>query len=137
MTKRINSQLKRFFDEKPLTDWEKNFIIGCIKFQNNSNYSLFAHKKLYGNKIDKKQLKNLIKNTYYYDFEFNFINIILKFIGFKIINNKLMCSEYISYILTKLNIIKNNYHASCLPCYFEKKINTYNNFYYSNLEYFI
>ena len=39
MTKRINSQLKRFFDEKPLTDWEKNFIIGCIKFQNNSNYS--------------------------------------------------------------------------------------------------
>jgi len=39
MTKRINSKLKRFFDEKPLTDWEKNFIMGCIRFQNNSNYS--------------------------------------------------------------------------------------------------
>ena len=79
-----------------------------------------------------------MQNTYYYDFEFNFINIILKFIGFKIINNnKLMCSEYISYILTKLNIIKNNFHASCLPCYFDKKFNTYNNFYYSDIEYFI
>mgnify|MGYP001174983806 FL=1 len=45
MTKRINKTLRQFFEEKPLTDWEKDFIIGCIKFQNNSNYSQVTSKQ--------------------------------------------------------------------------------------------
>ena len=45
MTNRINKQLKDFFNEKPLTDWEKNFILGCIKFQNKSNYSQVTSKQ--------------------------------------------------------------------------------------------
>ena len=34
MTRRIKTQLKKFFEEKPLTDKEKHFILGCIKPQN-------------------------------------------------------------------------------------------------------
>ena len=45
MTKRINKQLKQFFDEKPLTDWEKDFIMGCIRFQDRSNYSQVTSKQ--------------------------------------------------------------------------------------------
>lgn len=45
MTKRINKTLRQFFEEKPLTDWEKDFIIGCVKFQNNSNYSQVTSKQ--------------------------------------------------------------------------------------------
>tara|TARA_Y100000034_G_C6606915_1_gene264190 strand:+ start:366 stop:539 length:174 start_codon:yes stop_codon:yes gene_type:complete len=33
MTRRIKTQLKKFFEEKPLTDKEKHFILGCIKAQ--------------------------------------------------------------------------------------------------------
>ena len=45
MSKRINKQLKRFFEEKPLTDWEKNFILGCIKAQDNSWYGQLTIKQ--------------------------------------------------------------------------------------------
>ena len=34
MTKRINKTLRQFFEEKPLTDWEKDFIIGCVNASN-------------------------------------------------------------------------------------------------------
>ena len=34
MTRRIKLRLKKFFEEKPLTDKEKHFILGCIKAQN-------------------------------------------------------------------------------------------------------
>ena len=88
-----------------------------------------------GHKVDKKKLVNLIKNTYHFDFEFNYFNLILNFFGLKV-SNKIMCSEYISFILSNLNIINNNNHHSCLPCYFEKKIKTNNNYYYNEIEYF-
>jgi len=35
MTRRIKKDLKTFFDNQPLTDFEKNFIVGCINAQNN------------------------------------------------------------------------------------------------------
>ena len=35
MTRRIKKDLKDFFDNQPLTDKEKNFIIGCIRAQDN------------------------------------------------------------------------------------------------------
>ena len=54
MTKRINKQLKQFFDEKPLTDWEKDFIMGCIRFQDRSNYSQVTSKQL-NKKIELKK----------------------------------------------------------------------------------
>ena len=34
MIRRIKTRLKKFFEEKPLTDKEKHFIIGCINAQN-------------------------------------------------------------------------------------------------------
>lgn len=33
MSRRINKTLKEFFDNQSLTDFEKAFIIGCIKAQ--------------------------------------------------------------------------------------------------------
>jgi len=33
MTRRIKKELKEFFDNQPLTDKEKNFIMGCIRAQ--------------------------------------------------------------------------------------------------------
>jgi hypothetical protein len=33
MIRRINKTLKEFFDKQALTDFEKTFIIGCIKAQ--------------------------------------------------------------------------------------------------------
>ena len=33
MTRRIKLRLKKFFEEKPLTDKEKHFILGCIRSQ--------------------------------------------------------------------------------------------------------
>ena len=45
MSKRINKHLKRFFEDKPLTDWEKNFILGCIKAQDNSWYGQLTIKQ--------------------------------------------------------------------------------------------
>jgi len=33
MTRRIKKQLKEFFESKPLTLAERNFILGCIAFQ--------------------------------------------------------------------------------------------------------
>ena len=45
MSKRINKHLKQFFEEKPLTDWEKNFILGCIKAQDKSWYGQLTTKQ--------------------------------------------------------------------------------------------
>ena len=45
MSKRINKKLKQFLDEKPLTDWEKNFIIGCIRAQDKSWYGQLTTKQ--------------------------------------------------------------------------------------------
>ena len=45
MSKRIDKHLKQFFEEKPLTDWEKNFILGCIKAQDNSWYGQLTTKQ--------------------------------------------------------------------------------------------
>ena len=45
MSKRINKKLKQFLDEKPLPDWEKNFIIGCIKAQDKSWYGQLTTKQ--------------------------------------------------------------------------------------------
>jgi hypothetical protein len=33
MTRRIKRKLKEFFESKPLTNKEKEFIFGCIAFQ--------------------------------------------------------------------------------------------------------
>ena len=59
MSKRINKKLKQFFDEKPLTDWEKNFIIGCIKAQDKSWYRQLTTKQW--NKI--KSIKEKYNDT--------------------------------------------------------------------------
>ena len=45
MSRRINKKLKQFLDEKPLTDWEKNFIIGCIRAQDKSWYGQLTTKQ--------------------------------------------------------------------------------------------
>ena len=44
-SRRITKSLKTFFDEKSLTDWEKGFIIGCIKAQDKSWYSQLTSKQ--------------------------------------------------------------------------------------------
>ena len=54
-SRRITKYLKEFFDEKPLTDWEKNFIIGCIKAQDKSWYSQLTSKQW--NKISELKKK--------------------------------------------------------------------------------
>ena len=59
MSKRINKKLKQFFEEKPLTDWEKNFIIGCIKAQDKSWYGQLTTKQW--NKI--KSIKEKYNDT--------------------------------------------------------------------------
>lgn len=33
MSRRIKTELEYFFKTHPLTDWEKSFILGCIKAQ--------------------------------------------------------------------------------------------------------
>tara|TARA_Y100000034_G_C6597783_1_gene259944 strand:+ start:357 stop:530 length:174 start_codon:yes stop_codon:yes gene_type:complete len=33
MTRRIKLQLKEFFEKRPLSDKEKQFIVGCLKAQ--------------------------------------------------------------------------------------------------------
>jgi len=62
MSKRINKQLKQFFDENPLTDWEKNFIIGCIKSQDNSHYSQLTTRQ-WAKVLDIKRKYNDIRST--------------------------------------------------------------------------
>ena len=44
-SRRITKYLKEFFEEKPLTDWEKKFIIGCTRAQDKSWYSQLTSKQ--------------------------------------------------------------------------------------------
>jgi hypothetical protein len=57
MSRRIKKEIKEFFDNQPLTDFEKAFIIGCIKAQ--EKYPQLTTKQ-WG-------LINKIKERYNYD----------------------------------------------------------------------
>jgi hypothetical protein len=63
MSKRINSQLKQFFEEKPLTSWEKTFILGCIKAQDNSWYGQLTTKQWTKVLEIKRKYNDNIKST--------------------------------------------------------------------------
>ena len=54
-SRRITKYLKEFFEEKPLTDWEKKFIIGCTRAQDKSWYSQLTSKQW--NKISELKKK--------------------------------------------------------------------------------
>ena len=100
--------------------------------------NLFCYRKLKGNKLEKKKLTNIIKKTYFYQFELNIIKLILNYIGLNLFKskNKMMCSEYISYVYYKIGVLKKINFSKCLPKFFCNNNITLNNFYFDKLIFF-
>lgn len=96
-------------------------LVSLDKIIRNNKKVIFSYLELKG-KVNKKKIINFIKKTYNYEFELNPINVILNFLGFKASKkNKKMCSEYLSYFLCKVGILKKNIHSKILPGYFANK----------------